>query len=97
MIDVVVLDDVLVVEGAVLEVVLVLVVVRVASQDRSSRTRHAPPFACAANTVPSDVLVTVVDPESTHASKAAHSFSPLQACMHHGYASGLLHLSAHLP
>jgi len=88
--------DVLVVV-TVLDDVVVLVVVMVASHPRSSRTRHAPPFARAANAVPPDVVVTVVDAaKSTHVSNAAHSFSPLQACMHNGYASRLLHLSAHL-
>ena len=88
------------VEAAVLELVLVLVVVMVASHVRSSRVRHAPPFARAAKTVPSDVLVTVVVPSSAHSiasSNPLHSFNPLQACMHQGYASGLPHLSAHLP
>ena len=72
MFKVVELVDVLVVERAVLELVLVLVVVRVASHVRSSRMRHAPPFARAANTVPSDVLVTVVAPTSAHLSNASH-------------------------
>ena len=98
MIEVVVLDDVLVVERAVLELVLVLVVVMVASHPRSSRMRHAPPpFARASNGAPRDVLVTVGVPASAHLSNASHCCSPLQACMHEGYASGLLHLSAHLP